>query len=407
MTTETCPTLDPARSASRVPGRLLLLSTAMGMGGGAEEQVIRLAYGFQDRGWSTRIVSLVPPTAMPPDFAGRGIPLSDLGMRKALPDPRGIVRLAREVRAFRPDVVHSHMVHANLLARAARLVQPFPVLVCTHHNQTMAGVTRDWSPAFEFAHRVSDGVADLSTAISRSAATYYVNRRAVPAEKMLFLPNGVEIGRYRPDPASRARLRRDLDAGDAFVWLAVGRLEAQKAYPTMLRALAGLDGRPRLLLVCGKGSLRADLEALTAGLGLSDRVRFLGLRDDIPAVMSAADGFALSSDLEGLPLVLLQASAAGLPVVATDVGGNAEVVEDGVSGYVVPAGDPPAFGAAMARTEALTAEARRAMGESGRARVNDLYDETRVLDRWERLFAEMLGRGRGPSRFARGVSTDR
>ncbi|MBY0395977.1 MAG: glycosyltransferase [Thermoleophilia bacterium] len=405
MTTDACTFADPPTARPGVGGRLLLLSTAMGMGGGAEEQVIRLACGFQDRGWTPRIVSLLPPTPMPPGFEARGIGVEHLGMRKAIPDPRGVLRLARVVRAFRPDVVHSHMVHANLLARAVRMVAPFPVLVCTHHNQTMAGVTRDWGRLFEVAHRLTDGAADFSTAISRSATDYYIRCRAVPASKMAFLPNGIEIGKYRPDPEARDRLRRELGVEDRFVWLAVGRLEAQKAYPTLLKAVAGLgdDPRGRVVLICGRGSLRDDLEALASGLGLGDRVRFLGLRSDIPAVMSAADAFALSSDLEGLPLVLLQASAAALPIVATDVGGNAEVVGDGETGFVVPPGDPAAFGAAMARMEALPDERRRALGRLGQARVNDLYDEGRVVDRWEELFARLLGRGASARRLAGGM----
>jgi glycosyltransferase involved in cell wall biosynthesis len=366
------------------------------MGGGAEEQVIRLAYGFQDRGWTPWIVSLLPPTPMPPGFETRGIRLSHLGMRKAIPDPRGIWRLARIVREFRPDVVHTHMVHANLLARVVRMIAPFPVLVCTHHNQTMAGVTRDWSPVFELAHRLTDGVADFSTAISQAATDHYIRRHAVPAGKMLFLPNGIEISRYQPDPSARARLRRELGVDDQFVWIAVGRLEAQKAYPTLLKALAGLAERPRVLLVCGKGSLLEELRAMAEGLGLGDRVRFLGLRSDIPAMLSAADGFALSSDLEGLPLVLLQASAAALPIVATALG----VVE------ADDAADPVAFGQAMTRLEALTVDDRRAMGKVGQERVNQLYDEGRVVDRWEELFNQFLQRGAGPRRLADATAPD-
>lgn len=375
--------------------RLMLVSTNMGMGGGAEEQVVRLAYAFDDRGWAVRIVSLVPPSPMPADFQGRGIPLSDLGMRPSVPDPRGVVRLAREVSAFRPDVVHAHMVHANLLARAVRLVRPFPVLVCTHHSQTMAGVHRDRTRLFELAHRLTDPLADASTAISRSAAEYYVGRRAVPASKMRVVPNGIDAGRYAHDPAARVRLRAELDLEGRFVWLAVGRLERPKGYPVLLRALASLGDGGRVLLVCGQGTLRQALEDQADGLGLADRVRFLGLRSDVPALMSAADGFALSSEVEGLPLVLLQAGAAGLPVVATNVGGNAEVVSDGQSGLIVPPDDPAAFARAMARVEAMPARDRAAMGAAGLARIVDRFDFEHVADEWEGLYLDLLRRGAG------------
>jgi glycosyltransferase involved in cell wall biosynthesis len=384
-----------APATSRRPvgtGRLLLLSTNMGLGGGAEDQVIRLAYGFQSRGWTTRIVSLLPPSPMPADFEGRGIPLDDLGMRRGVPDPRGLLRLARLIRSFRPDVIHSHMVHANLLARAVRLVQPFPVLICTLHNLTMAGVERDWTTFFEVAHRATDRLSDCTTALCRVASDYYIRRRAVPASKLTIMPNGIDSERFRPDPAARCRMRRELDVEDQFVWLAVGRLELAKAHPTMLRAFALRGEGPRTLLICGKGTLHDELRAEADALGIGHRVRFLGLRSDIPALMSAADAFALSSDLEGLPLVLLQASAARLPIVATDVGGNAEVVVDGVNGYVVPAGNPEDFARKMAMVEAMPASDRLALGRAGQTRVKDLYEAERVVDRWEGLYAELLRR---------------
>lgn len=140
----------------------------MGMSGGAKEQVLRLAYGFQSLGSETLIVSMLPPRRMPPGFESREIPLVHLSMRPGIPDPRAVGRLARLIRDFRPDVVHSHMVHANLLARVARALQPFPVLVCTHHNLTMAGVKRNYTSLFEFVHRITDGFADHSTAVCRA-----------------------------------------------------------------------------------------------------------------------------------------------------------------------------------------------------------------------------------------------
>jgi len=390
------------------PGRLLLLSTNMGIGGGAEDQVIRLAYAFQDRGWETCIVSMLPPGAMPPEFATRGIPLHNLQMRRGVPDPRGMLRLARLLREFRPDIVHTHMVHANLLGRAVRLIQPFPTLICTHHNLTMAGVDRDWTTLFEAAHRVTDRVADLSTAISHSAAQYYVRRRAVPASKMIVVPNGIDFDRFAPDPVARERIRKTLGVEGNFVWVAVGRLELAKAYPTMLHAFAKLGEGPRRLLICGKGSQREALESLVASLGIGDRVQFLGLRNDIPAILSAGDAFALSSDLEGLPLVLLQAAGAALPIVATDVGGNAEVVIPEKNGALVASGDPSAFAQEMLRMEQIGPDGRARLGREGQERVRSLFEAERVMDLWADLYADLLDSDAAlrPRRFARPFARD-
>jgi hypothetical protein len=148
--------------------RLLFLSTDMGIGGGAEEQVIQLVCGLKARGWQVMIVSMLAPTPMPPDFAESGIQLLHLGMRRGMPSASSLFNLAKIIRRFRPGVVHNHMVHANLLARVVRIVQP------------MAGVQRDWSPIYEIAHRVTDRFCDKTTAICHAASDHCVKRRAVP-----------------------------------------------------------------------------------------------------------------------------------------------------------------------------------------------------------------------------------
>jgi glycosyltransferase involved in cell wall biosynthesis len=262
----------------------------------------------------------------------------------------------------------------------------------------MAGIEHDYTRLFEVAHRLTDGLAERTTAISHSAAGYYIRRKAVPASKMMVVPNGIDSGGFEHDPTARGLLRRALGIEDQFAWLAVARLEPAKAYPTLLRAFAGLGDGPRTLLICGQGSRRGELEGLAHDLGIGGRVKFLGLRDDIPAVMSAADAFALSSDLEGLPLVLLQAAAAGLPIVATDVGGNAEVVEPGVIGEIVAPGDPGAFSRAMLKIEALSPPERAAMGDAGLSRVRTRFEAERVVDRWEALYTELLDDAARPMR---------
>lgn len=363
------------------------MSTNMGMGGGAEEQVIHLAQSLTARGWSTLIVSMLPPSPMPPGFDRGEIPLDNLGMKRGIPNPLGIRRLARIIREFRPQVLHSHMTHANLLARAVRVIQPYPVGVGTLHALNMAGVERDHTAIFETAHRLTDRLSDCTTAICHAAADYYVSRGAVPASKMRVVHNGIDTTRFQPDAAARDRLRRELNLENRFVWLAVGRLELVKAYSTLLNAFARSRDQSSILLICGQGSLQDALTALTGQLGISHRVKFLGLRSDIPDVMNAADAFAISSDSEGLPLVLLQAAAVGLAIVATDVGGIGEVVVDGVNGFLVPPGDPAAFARAMDRLAALGGAA---MGRAGRARVRDLFETDRVVDQWEQLYANLL-----------------
>jgi glycosyltransferase involved in cell wall biosynthesis len=179
-----------------------------------------------------------------------------------------------------------------------------------------------------------------------------------------------------------------------FVWLAVGRFEIAKDYRNMLRGFAAARERypQAVLLLVGRGSLQTETEALARALSLGSGVRFVGVRDDVPELMSTADGYVMSSAWEGMPIVLLEAAAAGLPIVATLVGGNHEVVCDEETGFLVPPRDSDALGLAMLRLMQLPQTQRRAMGERGREHVRIHYGLDRVVDAWEELYRELLTR---------------
>ncbi len=179
--------------------------------------------------------------------------------------------------------------------------------------------------------------------------------------------------------------------GDGFVWLAVGRFEPAKDYPTMIAAFARLaaERTQSQRVLVGEGSLKGEVERLVRQGGLERRVRFLGVRRDVPELLSAADGYVLSSAWEGMPVVLLEAAAVELPVVATRVGGVPEVVDAETTGLLVPAGDPVALADAMVRLESLSPDVRAAMGLRGRALVEERYGTDRVMQIWDRLYSEL------------------
>ena len=369
--------------------RILYLSTSMGLGG-ADQQLLSAAQLMGTRGHEVRIVSLTPLGPMGLEARRLGLPTESLEMRRGIPDPRGLLRLARQVRAWKPDVVHSHMVHANLMARALRLLAPVPVLVSTIHNIYEGGAL--WMAAY----RLTNGLVDHMTIISEAAADRFISERIVPRNLLTVVPNGIDTDRLRQVPAeSRESLRRSVGLeGDQFAWLAVGRFEDAKDYPNMLRAFAKVhEGNPRaVLLLVGRGSLQQETEALTRQLGLEGAVRFLGVRSDVPVVMSGADGYVMSSAWEGMPMVLLEAAAAGLPIVATMAGGNHEVVRNEETGFVVPVRDSEGLGLAMLRLMGLPEAQRRSMGERGHEHVRAHYGLSRVAERWERLYREALAR---------------
>ena len=361
--------------------RVLFLSTSMGMGG-ADSQLLSAAQLLQARGHDVIIVSMTPLGPMGLQARALGIRTESLEMRRGVPDPRGLLRLARLTRAWRPDVIHSHMVHANLLARALRLVAPVPALVSTIHNIYEGGRLR------MAAYRYTNGLVDHLTIVSQAAADRFVGERIVPRDLVTVIPNGVDIDQIaNVPPGTRETLRRELGIDGAFVWLAVGRYEVAKDYPNMLRAFAWVRATQldAVLLIVGRGSLQPETEALAAELRLGDAVRFLGVRNDVPRVMSAADGYVMSSAWEGMPMVLLEAAAAGLPIVATTVGGNHEVVVHEQTGFLVPPRDDAALAAGMLRLGGLPAAERRAMGVRAREHIRSHYCLARVADRGEEI----------------------
>ncbi len=379
--------------------RILFLSTSMGMGG-ADSQLLSAAQVMRSRGHDIVIVSLTPLGPMGLQARGMGIRTESLDMRRGFPDPRGLVRLARLVRAWRPDVLHSHMVHANLMARALRLIAPIPALVSTIHNIYEGGRLR------MAAYRLTNGLVDHMTIVSQAAADRFIGDGIVPRELLTVVANGVDTDQIRNLPAgARESLRRSLGLDGEFVWLAVGRFEIAKDYPNMLRAFARVRERQpdAVLLLVGRGSLQEETEALARKLGMGGAVRFLGVRGDVPLVMSAADGYVMSSAWEGMPMVLLEAAAAGLPIVATTVGGNHEVVLDGESGFLVAPRDDEALGSAMLRLSGLPEARRRSMGERGHEHIRTRYGLNRVAERWEQLYRDVLARNRrarpAPSRL--------
>lgn len=376
--------------------RVLFLITGLGRGG-AESQVVLLAKGLKARGWQVEVVSMIPPDSEGPkgELASSDIPVHSLSMLRGKPSLRGVWRLARLVREFRPQVLHAHMIHANLLARVVRFLVPIPVVVCTAHNTVEIGRSFGTERSTHLVYRLTDFLCDLTTQVSREGYDRFLKGKAVRPDRLRFVPNAVDIQRFAPNPHAGLRLREELGIErDTFLWLAVGRLEEPKDYPTLFKAFSRvLTEYPRAqLLVAGHGALEKELRQMVGSLGLQTSVRFLGLRKDVPDLMKAADAFVMSSAWEGMPMVLLEAHATGLPIVATDVGGNREVVQDGLTGYLVPSKDAGALASAMLKIMTLPKDERIAMGLRGREWVEERFSLKAVLDQWESIYTELMAK---------------
>lgn len=284
-------------------------------------------------------------------------------------------------RREKPDLVHAHMPISGFLARAAAHRAGVPRIAYTCHGFLFRPPARLPQRAATLAMEWLGGrITNIYLTVS--AADAVLARRLRISHHAEAVGNGRDPAIFRPDPVARTRIRSPLGTADErVVVLIVSRLVQPKGYPELIEAMRALPEAE--LWVVGErlpSDRGADLAPLFAASGLGPRLKLLGYREDIPAILAAADIFALPSHFEGLPMVLIEAMFAGLPVVASDIPGPREQVLQGVTGLLVPRADSQALAAALA-TLAGSPERRAAMGKAGRERALACYDEEKVLAR--------------------------
>ncbi|MDR3739979.1 MAG: glycosyltransferase [Terracidiphilus sp.] len=352
--------------------------------GGAERQVLVLAEGLAARGWRITVVALTGSggTAAAA-LRAHGVGYISLKMRKGLADPRGLWRFVRWASKDRPDIVHGHLPHAACFARWSRLLVSGTAVLDTVHTANTGGLGRRWG------YRISDRLTDVVTAVSNAAADAYLAQNMVNSRHLRVIPNGIDLTQWTRAPHTNEGLRAKLGVRAEFLWLAAGRMEPVKDYPTLLHAIAMLD-EPVHLAIAGSGKCYEAIRDLADELHIRSRISFLGFQDDLKQWMLAANGFVLSSLWEGLPMAIMEASACELPIVATDVSGVREVVLPGETGFLAPSADPAALADAMRKLAHMSAKQRTAMGAVGRRFIATRYSLGYVLDRWESIYNELL-----------------
>jgi glycosyltransferase involved in cell wall biosynthesis len=295
---------------------------------------------------------------------------------------RGLLRLRKAVKLFRSDVVHSHMLHANLLTRLLRLTVSMPRLI-----STVPAKVETRSRLLRFGYRLTNGLADLTTFVSAEAAEAYIEQGLVMRPHVLPVHNGIDVDRFSPQPDARCRVRAGFGIdSDTHLLIAIGRLVEEKVYPNLIRAFAQLGEKESstILLIVGVGPLFHELEAACISHGVAERVVFAGMRSDIPELLSAADILVLASASEGFGLVVAEAMACEVVVVATDCGGVKEVVGD--AGLLVPPKNDAALATCILQALHMPESERRVMGRAARHRIQNHYSMDRVVDRWEQLY---------------------
>lgn len=321
--------------------------------GGLEHVVLALAKLQRQHGHQVLVACLWRPGALAATAAAAGVEVQCAGKRAGF-DLAALWRLRALLRRARPEVLHTHNPMAHYYAAAAALGLGVGTLLNTRHGMGSAQL----NARTEWLYRTALRGSAFAVSVCSAAQRRFVAHGVMPGTKAVVVHNGIELARFtRSDRGASARIRAGLALPPGTVLFgSVGRLNEAKQQQLLLLALrALLDAAvPAALVIVGDGDQRAALEGECRRLNLGSAVHLLGARGDVPELLAAMDAFVLCSRTEGYSLALIEASAAGLPIIATDVGGNAEIVQHQRSGLLVPTADVGALTAAMA---ALAADA--------------------------------------------------
>lgn len=364
--------------------------------GGAEAMLLKLLERMDRQHYTSMVISLTTCGDIGPRIAALGIPVRALGMTSMLSILPGLRHLVREIRQFRPDIVHTWLYHADLLGGMAARLAGVRAVCWGIRSSNLDRDKTHWA-----TRAVRQVCAWLSHAIpqriflnSETASRIHV-ALGYAAHKMTVVPNGFDLSRFRPDEGARARVRAALGcAADTPLVGMVGRHDPLKNHAGLITAMIGVrQTMPRVHLIMAGAGVDENNGALMRCIeqaGLSGCVHLLGARDDVPELMAALDVLACPSHAEAFPNVVGEAMAAGVPCVVTDVGDCAYIL--GEAGVVVPVGDMTALAAGLVAMLRLSSEQRAALGARARARVADCFEIGRIVRRYETSY-ESLGVG--------------
>jgi glycosyltransferase involved in cell wall biosynthesis len=322
----------------------IVLLQWQGTGGGAERHVLDLAASLTVLGNRLAVVYFASPGGTETRLRRDGVTVRTLGLSSGL-DPRGPVRLSRVLEDLRPRLIHDHLSTpwTRALLRAS-----CPVIATEHGNLSLYRYER--RRLRRAIERRGARRTHYTIAPSRHAAEAVARIHGIPKGRIRVIPHGIDPRPYAPDAAAPGQVRQELNLGpEDILVLFAGRLDEAKGILDLYQAFRMASGEfmNLRLAIAGEGPLCESLRASLREDAMDDRVRLLGFREDLPSLYRAADIFALPSRREAFGMVLLEAMASSLPVVATRAGGIPEIVEDRRTGLLVPPADPPAMAAAM------------------------------------------------------------
>jgi len=355
--------------------------------GGAEQSLLNLAAGLDRRDWQPTLIYHAAPGLAPLLAGARQIGMTlypVLAMPDGLVGVRRLPNFIAQLRHLRPAVFHAHLVWplACKFGLMAALLARVPAVVAT--EQVFVQFKLD--PSIYLQQRLVAAGVDRYLVVSRDLARRLRQRLHIPCRKMQVIHNGIPPEAFSSPAGQQPPASIESTTGRPIV-LTNARLDRQKGHTYLLEA-AALVPQARFVLV-GDGPERGALEAQAASLGLGERVQFLGYRSDIPQLLACCDLFVLPSLYEGLPLSILEAMAAGKPVIASAIGGTDEAIIPDETGLLVPPANPPALAGAIRKLLANPLLAQR-LAAAGQARVKEMFSAEQMVRQVTQVYHELL-----------------
>lgn len=349
--------------------RVLFFITGLGMGG-AEKVVCELADRLYERGIQVHIIYFVGDIIKRPMHP---IGITKVPFTKDYKNFFSLVKLLQFIRDFKPDVIHAHMFHANILARLVKLFNKNMKVICSSHSNFEGGKLR------MNLYRWTENLCDYHTNVTDNAAQALMQSKAVKNKKIITIYNGIDSKKYNYSHELRKATRHQLQINDDIqVIMSIGRIDTPKDYPNLLTAFSKIyrENHNTLLLIIGDGPKKTELEKLATSLGIQQSVRFLGIRNDVPALLNACDIFVSSSAWEGFGIAILEAMLCQRPIIATKTDGAKELLD---AKYLVDINDSSML--ANKILETLNKKIDNVEYED----INN-FDWSRVIEDWLRLY---------------------
>jgi glycosyltransferase involved in cell wall biosynthesis len=351
--------------------KILYVITGLTLGG-AEKVVCTLADEMAKKGHEVKIAFLKGRVEVFPQ--NKEIELINLELNSTLSFLGASCKYKKLVKDFMPDVIHAHMVHANIFTRINQIYHIKVTLICSAHNSNEGGKIR------MLAYRMTNFLSHLNTNVSIEATEAFIKQGAFSQKNIVTVYNGIDLNKFNNKDTVVEKKNKK-------VCLSVGRLNVQKDYFNLLNAITLID---KAILndvefhIVGEGELRGEIEQKIKELNLEDKVTLLGMRSDIPDLLNNADFFILSSKHEGLPTVLIEAMACKCFVVTTDCGGSAEIIGD--TGILVPRQNHQELANGLQKAFKLNSNTIHQNNMKARARVEEKFSLEQSINQWLDLY---------------------